>query len=445
MGARVELKVAYLVNQYPAVSHSFIRREIVALESQGIEVARFSIRPPPAALVDPADIAEERKTHVLLRGGPWPLLGAWVRCAAAAPAAWLRALAAAVRLGRRSERGVLRHIVYMAEACLLLQWLWREGSVAHLHAHFGTNSAAVAMLAHLLGGPSYSFTVHGPEEFDHPTELSLGEKVERAAAVVAVSDFGRSQIYRWIAVEHWTKVHVVRCGVDAAFLEAGPQPIADNRRLVCVGRLAEQKGQLLILEALAGLAGEGVEVELVLAGDGPLRPTVEARLRELGLDGRVRITGWISNATVREELLAARVLLLPSFAEGLPVVLMEALALGRPAITTYVAGIPELVEHGRSGWLIPAGSVDAMKRAIREALATTVEDLTRMGRAGAEAAAQRHDANREAARMAALFRKLAGGVAPTSPPGRSASGDLVSGRGIDSDVAKDVAQKVAAV
>lgn len=441
MGTRVELKVAYLVNQYPAVSHSFIRREIAALESQGIEVVRFSVRPPPAALVDPGDIAEERKTRVLLRGGPWPLLAAWVRGALVAPAAWVRALAAAIRMGRRSDRGILRHVVYMAEACLLLRWLRAEGKVSHLHAHFGTNSAAVAMLVRLLGGPSYSFTVHGPEEFDHPMELSLGEKVERAAAVVAVSDFGRSQIYRWIPVEHWAKVHVVRCGVDAAFLEAGPQPIADNRRLVCVGRLAEQKGQLLILEALAGLAAEGVELELVLAGDGQLRPKIEARLRELALGARVRITGWISNATVRDELLGARVLLLPSFAEGLPVVLMEALALGRPAITTYVAGIPELVENGRSGWLIPAGSVEAMKGAIRQAIGTSVEDLTRMGKAGAEAAAQRHDANREAARLGALFRQVVSGVSPS----RSISGSIAADPRPAPGVDPDVPEKAAAV
>jgi colanic acid/amylovoran biosynthesis glycosyltransferase len=402
-------KVAYLVNQYPAVSHSFIRREIVALESHGVAVERFSIRPPPTALVDPADVAEQRKTHVLLGAGPLRLLVALVAAALAAPRAWLTALRAAVRVGGRSDRGRLRHLIYLAEACLLLRLLRAAGGVDHLHAHFGTNSAAVAMFTRMLGGPSYSFTVHGPEEFDHPAELSLREKIQHAGAVVAISDFGRSQIYRWIPLPEWPKVHVVRCGVDAAFLAGGPQPIADNRRLVCVGRLSEQKGQLLILDALALLATQGVTVELVLAGDGPLREVIERRLRELALDATVRITGWASNDTVRQEMLAARVLLLPSFAEGLPVVLMEALALGRPAITTYVAGIPELVEDGVSGWLIPAGSVDAMARAIRRALEAPVADLARMGRAGALAAGARHDAHREAGRLAQLFRRVAAG------------------------------------
>jgi colanic acid/amylovoran biosynthesis glycosyltransferase len=416
------LRVAYLVNQYPAVSHSFIRREIAALEALGVTVERFSIRPPPANLVDPADRAEAERTTVLLAGGPWAAIAAGLATAVTRFGAWLRALRAAVRLGRRSERGVARHLIYLAEACLLLRRLRARGDVRHLHAHFGTNSAAVAMLTRLLGGPPYSFTVHGPEEFDHPEALSLGEKIARAAAVVAVSDFGRSQLYRWVPCAEWSKVHVVRCGVDAAFLAAGPQPIADGRRLVCVGRLVEQKGQLLILDAMAALAGEQPELEVVLAGDGPLRPAIEQRARELGVAARLRITGWISNQRVREELLAARAMLLPSFAEGLPVVLMEALAMGRPAISTYVAGIPELIQSGVSGWLIPAGSLAEMVRAIRLALAAPAADLAAMGRAGAAAVAERHDAGKEAAKLLEIF----GGPVPAAQ--RSPAGPWAGAR-----------------
>jgi glycosyltransferase involved in cell wall biosynthesis len=257
----------------------------------------------------------------------------------------------------------------------------------------------------MLGGPPYSFTVHGPEEFDGPEELSLAEKIDRASAVVAVSSFGRSQLFRWIAPEQWSKVAVVHCGVDGDFLANGPRPAADNRRLVCVGRLAPQKGQHLIIEAVGALRAEGVELEVVLAGDGPLRGALERRIAELGLGNPVRITGWISNEEVRRELVAARALLLPSFAEGLPVVLMEALALGRPAIGTFVAGIPELLEHGVSGWLIPAGSSEAIARAIKVALETPTQDLERMGKAGASAVAAHHDAAREATRLAALFQR----------------------------------------
>ncbi len=397
------MKVAYLVNQYPHVSHSFIRREIAALEGLGISVERFSVRASGADLVDPADQAERGRTHILLGAGLLGLLGALLGTMVTRPWRWFRALRRAVRLGQRSERGVLRHLAYLAEACVLLRRLRRCGAT-HLHAHFGTNSASVALLTRLLGGPPYSFTVHGPEEFDRPDSLSLTDKIENAAFVVGVSSFGRSQLYRWCALPHWPKVQVVRCGVDAAFLSAGPQPVPETARLVCVGRLAEQKGQLLLLEALGRLQAEGVGFEMVLAGDGPMRRDVERRIGELGLGERVRITGWVSNDRVRQELLAARALVLPSFAEGLPVVLMEALALGRPVVTTYIAGIPELVENGVDGWVVPAGSVDALADALKQALRANPDRLAELGREGAKRATAMHDAVQEAARLAALFR-----------------------------------------
>jgi glycosyltransferase involved in cell wall biosynthesis len=400
------MKVAYLVNQYPHVSHSFIRREVAALEALGLAVERFSVRPSPADLVDPADQAERQRTQILLDVGLLGLLGALARTALTRPIRWLRGLRWAVRLGRRSERGVLRHLVYLAEACVLLRRLWRC-EAGHLHAHFGTNSAAVALLTRLLGGPPYSFTVHGPEEFDRPDSLSLTDKIEHAAFVVGVSSFGRSQLFRWCAAEHWPRVHVVRCGVDAAFLGGGPQPVPDTNRLVCVGRLAEQKGQLLLLEALGRLAAEGVAFEMMLAGDGPMRGLIEQRVKRLGLDGKVRITGWLSNDAVRQEVVSARALVLASFAEGLPVVLMEALALGRPVVTTYIAGIPELVEGGVNGWLVSAGSADALAGALREVLWAPRERLEQMGKAGAARVAALHDAGREAAKLAELFRAAA--------------------------------------
>lgn len=400
------MRVAYLVNQYPHVSHTFIRREIAALEAAGTEVDRFSIRPSAEELVDPADREERRRTEVLLDAGAAGLLLALAVTAVRRPLPWLRALRAAIRLSRRSGRGLLRHLAYLGEACMLVRRLRGRG-VRHLHAHFGTNSAAVAMLASLLDGPPYSFTVHGPEEFDSPESLSLREKVARSAGAVVVSDFGRSQLLRWADPEDWPKVRVVRCGLDAAFLGAGPRELPEVPRLVCVGRLAGQKGQLLLLEALTLVAAEGIDFEMILAGDGPLRPALEERLRVLSLGGRVRITGWLGGEAVRRELLAARLMVLPSFAEGLPVVLMEALALGRPVVTTYVAGIPELVENGVSGWLVPAGSAPALAGALADALRAPTETLARMGRAGAARVAALHDASREAAKLAEMFRATA--------------------------------------
>lgn len=220
-----------------------------------------------------------------------------------------------------------------------------------MHAHFGTNSTEVVMLANVLGGPAYSFTVHGPEEFDKPQFLHMGEKVRRAAFVAAVSSYGRSQLYRWVAHEHWGKVKVVHCGLERGFHDVAPVNVPCAPRLVCVGRLCEQKGQLLLLEAAHRLAAQSIDFELVLAGDGEMREEIGALIARHGLQAQVRITGWISSAQVREEILAARALVLPSFAEGLPVVIMEAMALRRPVLTTYVAGIPELVRPGENGWL----------------------------------------------------------------------------------------------
>lgn len=400
------MKVAYLVNQYPHVSHSFIRREILALEGHGITVERFSVRQSKADLVDPADQTEQTKTNVILAAGAVGLALALLRSALTRPGRFCTALAAAVRLGRRSERGVLRHFIYLAEACVLLDRL-RTCRAQHVHAHFGTNSATVVLLTRLLGGPTYSFTVHGPEEFDRPENLSLREKIEHAAFVVAISAFGRSQLFRWCSYPHWEKIQVVRCGVDAAFLAGGAQAVPNNTQLVCVGRLAEQKGQLLLLDAAALLLQKQIPFQLVLAGNGEMRSIIEDRIKDLRLGGKVRITGWLSNAAVKQEMLGSRLFVLPSFAEGLPVVLMEALALGRPVITTYVAGIPELVD-AEVGWLVPAGSVDRLANALEQALATPIDRLNAMGKTGAARVAEQHDIQREAGKLAELFKRAAG-------------------------------------
>ncbi|HEY1381861.1 MAG TPA: glycosyltransferase [Gemmataceae bacterium] len=393
--------VAYLAPYYPHGSHSFIRREIAALERLGLTVERFSTR-PAHGLVDPADVAEAGRTTALVAAGPAKLIAATTTAAVRHPVRFVRALRTAVRLGRRSERGVVKHLIYIAEACLLLR-LMRDRGVSHLHAHFGTNATTIALLARTLGGPPYSFTVHGPDEFDRPQADSLGEKVAGSAFAVAVSSYGRSQLYRWADPQDWGKIRVVHCGLDASFLGADSVPVPAAPRLVCVGRLAEQKGQLLLLQALAQLAAEGVAFEAVLAGDGPLRPTLEAEIGRLQLTGRVRITGWLSGADVRREIDAARGLVLPSFAEGLPVVLMEALALGRPVVSTFVAGIPELVRDGVHGWLVPAGNVEELAAAVRELLCAPVERLAAMGKAGAARVAERHAIDREAEKLAELF------------------------------------------
>jgi peptidoglycan/xylan/chitin deacetylase (PgdA/CDA1 family) len=259
------------------------------------------------------------------------------------------------------------------------------------------------MLCRELGGPSFSFTAHGIETFDAPEFQALDEKVSRASFTVGVSEFGRSQLCRWSDPAHWGRIHVVRCGVDEQFLGRPPAPIPEARRLVCVARLAPEKGHLPLLHAVGHLRDAGRTFELVLVGEGPMRTALEGLARRLGIDGLVRFTGWQDNAGVIRELLASRALVLPSFSEGLPVVLMEALALGRPCIATQITGVPELVEPGVTGWLVPAGSDRALATRMAEALDAAPAELERMGRAGAARVAALHDAKVEAARLVDLF------------------------------------------
>lgn len=397
------LKLAYLVNQYPKVSHSFIRREILALEKLGVQVVRYSMRPVPVdGLADRQDIEEHGKTVAILAAGLVVLLAAALRAFFAAPVAFVRAFKAATVMGRKSERGVLRHWAYLVEACLLKQKFTVNG-ISHVHAHFGTNSTVVAMLCKLIGGPGYSFTVHGPEEFDDPVGLSLGDKIAHSRFVVAISSFGRSQLMRQCSCDQWPKIKMVHCAVDDTFLRAEALEVPVAPRLVCVGRLCEQKGQLLLLEALKVLAEHGIDFEMVLAGDGEMRGEVEKRIQEYGLQSKVQITGWISGEQVKEHILASRAMVLPSFAEGLPVVIMEALALQRPVVSTYVAGIPELVKNGENGWLVPAGSVSDLVQALKEVLAASPEELQRLGSVGAAKVAEQHHAVVEAQKLLTFF------------------------------------------
>ncbi|HTL89105.1 MAG TPA: glycosyltransferase [Leptolyngbya sp.] len=394
-------RIAYLINQYPKVSHSFIRREIQAIEACGIAVGRYAIRSCRAELVDEADQKEVALTRTVLESGAMSLLKSTAKAVFTRPKQVLKALNLAIKFGRRSERGVLRHFIYLAEACVLNDW-FAEDEIQHIHAHFGTNSTTVAMLCTALGGPTYSFTIHGPEEFDTLESLSIVEKVQRSTFVATVSSFGRSQLYRWCDQSQWDKIKIIHCGVDRSFF-SNATSIPVEPRIVCVGRLCEAKGQLLLIEAIKPIVAAGVPLKLVLVGDGSMRNQLETLIAAAGLEHHVEITGWASNETVRKEILAARALVLPSFAEGLPVAIMEALALHRPVISTYIAGIPELVTSNGCGWLVPAGSIVELTAAIKTAIELPAERLAEMGQAGAERVAQQHDAAIEAKKLAALF------------------------------------------
>jgi glycosyltransferase involved in cell wall biosynthesis len=341
------VKVAYFVNQYPQPSHSFIRREMRELEAHGWTVKRFTIRPTKGRLVDPDDLDEQSKTRSILASGKGNILKAVLAAMTASPSRFWGAIKLAKKVAKPSGRGLAIHLMYLAEACVLLKWL-REENIKHVHAHFGTNSTTVVMLMNALGGPTYSFTTHGPDEYDSPVALSLGEKIRRSAFAVGITNFGRSQLYRWVGHEHWDKIKIIHCGVDAGFLKLPPAPLPSEPRLVNVGRLSAAKGQLLLVQAAALLKKDGRPFQIDIIGDGDLRPALEKLVAELDVGQHVNLLGLRSSLEVRQAIDNSRAMVMPSFAEGLPVVIMEALSRHRPVISTAIAGIPDLVRQGQT-------------------------------------------------------------------------------------------------
>jgi colanic acid/amylovoran biosynthesis glycosyltransferase len=408
------MHIAYLINTYPKPSHTFIRREIAALERRGWQVTRFSMRSDRAALVDPVDFTEDAKTEHVLELGKSVLLKTMLSWLAKHPTKSLKAFGLALRCGRKGAAGgpgtggIPRHLIYLLEAAFVAARC-AELDIAHLHAHFGTNSASVAMLTQALGGPSFSFTVHGPEEFDAPRAFAFAEKITRARFTVAISSFGRSQLYRWCQIAEWPKIKVVHCPIDPASY-APPEPMpatqpAEGPHLVAIGRLTEQKGFPLLVEIMALAAKRLPGLRLTICGDGELRALIDSEIARHGLTDRIEIKGWMSEAEVRAAIGRSHALILPSLAEGLPMVVMEAMACGRPVIAACINGVPELLTP-EQGWLVPAGCAQGFADAIETLSQTSSETLAAMGRSARARAFARHDCDTEAAKLAALFTEV---------------------------------------
>jgi colanic acid/amylovoran biosynthesis glycosyltransferase len=316
--------VAYLVTYYPKTSHRFIWREIKALEDGGVPVERFATRPSFEKVPDPDYQAEFQRTRVLLNEGVWVLIFSLAWAAATRPRQFLQSAWTAIELGRHGDRGLVAHLAYLAEAALLLRWLARK-PVDHLHAHFATNTTSIAMLCRTMGGPPYSFTAHGPDDFDRAPSLGLDRKIAGAKVVFSVSYYGRSQLMRWCSPRHWPKVGVLAPTVDTAFL-LPPSPIPADPRLVCIGRLHEQKGQMLLVDAVRQLKQRGVHCEVVLIGDGPMRAEIEQHIADLQLGEWITLAGAASTNDMIAIIRSSRAMVLPSLAENFPSVIMEVFA-----------------------------------------------------------------------------------------------------------------------
>jgi len=344
----------------------------------GVTVLRISLRGKDVPLVDDLDFSERALTRYVLAAGYRRLMGAFAWRLISQPRATIAALKLALKMWGHSDRSLLVHFAYVVEACKIAKWLEAEG-IQHLHAHFCTNSAEVAMHCRRFSAVPYSFTAHGSDLVDKPTLEGLSEKTDDAKFVAAVCSFGRSQLFRWIPFESWKKIQVVRCGLDDESWSPISMLQAKSQRIVCIGRLSKEKGQVLLLEAIKMLKVDGQLVHLTLVGDGPMRDEIEQLRERYSLNNDVVLTGSLDSKQVRQSILNSDALVLSSLSEGLPVVIMEAMALKRTVIAPYLGGIPELVSHGTTGWLFPAGDSRALADAIREFIATDLTRLQSMG------------------------------------------------------------------
>ncbi|MGA4555038.1 glycosyltransferase family 4 protein [Methylorubrum aminovorans] len=422
------MKVAYLMNTYPLPSTTFIRREIEALEHLGCRIRRYAIRAWPQALVDPRDRAEATATHYLLTRNLAGLLAAALLEAGLNPLGLARSLRPWMRLARAARNGWVRPVAYLLQAAYLRRRAAAEG-IDHIHVHFATNAATVAMLARRMGGPSYSFTTHGPDEFEAPERFGFAEKIAHAQFVVAISEYCRDRLAGLARPEDAAKIRVARCGLALEEFAPPQPPRADNRTFVCVGRLCPAKAQAAIPAAVAALRWRYPDLKVILIGDGESRAEVEAARRRHDVADRVILHGWASNAEVRDRIAASRALLLPSLAEGLPVVIMEAFALGRPVVSTRVAGIPELLDDS-CGWLIPPGDVRALMRAMESALSAAPDALAARGAVGRERVERLHDRRLLAGTLIGLFRE-ADAKNRAALAGRRAAGRLPAAELLD--------------
>ena len=362
------MRIAYLTSQYPAASHTFIRREVEALRSLGWQIDTFSVRTPAVDETQAeADRSEAGRTFYILSQSPFAFLAAHLGALFTKPARYFRTFALA--LGHRAPggRGLLLAFAHFAESVLLARELERR-HVDHLHNHFANSAATVGLLASRLLGIGWSFTMHGISETDFPAGLMLGRKIEAARLVACVSYFGRAQGMRLVAPKHWEKMHVVRCGVPFDRLPLREPEGRNTKTLICVGRLSPEKGQAGLLRSFAQLRGRHEDVRLRLVGDGPERQALEALAAELGLTDRISFLGRMSEAEALAEIARSDILVLPSLMEGLPIVLMEAMALGVPVIASRVAGIPELVEDGTGGLLFAPSDWDELTSCIERLL-----------------------------------------------------------------------------
>ncbi len=352
--------IGYLCSEFPALSHTFISREISILEKEGFHIHTATINPSKhLEKMGSEDQARAECTYCVKRTP-------WVRIVAVFLAYFLRfpkflaVFLYSLRLTwLAGPRSLLKSTAYFVEALLLDDWA-RRNTIRHVHVHFANPAATVALIASHFGRITFSLSVHGPDEFYDVERNNLREKIRGASFIRCIGFFCRSQLMRLSPQDQWRKFHVVRCGLyKDEFVPRRAAPSA-SRSILCVGRLCPSKGQAVFIDAARNLTAKGLDFQIVLLGGGEDLEKMRGLVQAEGLGDRILVEGPVERSRILEELARAVVFVLPSFAEGIPAVLMEAMAAGVPVVSTRIAGIPELIENGKEGFLVPASDVEGL-------------------------------------------------------------------------------------
>lgn len=401
-----KLNIGYISSMYPRPNDTYVRNEVIELRRRGHNVETFSIRKEKFSKLISEEISGElATTNYILEQSKWRLLSTFFQTIIKSPKRFSNALHLGWKTRIRGVKGSLLSLAYLVEACYLAREMERLG-VEVLHNHIAENSAMVSMLASCLTKIPYSMTVHGPGIFYRPEQMALGEKIARSAFTIAITDFCKSQCMLFTPMHAWKKIHVIRCTPAREFENITACSVVDEPRFVFVGRLSFEKGLIILLEAIKEVSKQ-YDVRLDIIGDGPLQSQIEHYIKKYSLEKNIKLHGSKSSIEVREHLINSRGMILPSFAEGLPVSIMESFALARPVISTMFAGIPELVSHGVNGWLTSPGSVTSLIEVINQAINTPTEVLTEMGVNGYNKLNKLHQLDIEVSKLEKLLSEVA--------------------------------------
>ena len=396
--------ISYLLSDYPAISHTFFLTEVAQLRRSGLNIKVASINDcdRPASQLTGTELSEKSATFYLKSAGFKVILGSHLKSLWSSPIRYFAALWHAISLSQAAPQALLYRLFYFAEAIIVAQWMQRTGST-HLHIHFGSEVSTVGLIVKQFAPVTLSLTIHGSDEFYDVSEFHLEKKIAAADFIFCVSTYTASQLMRLSPYIHWKKLIVAPLGIDTEkFIVANKTNRKKAINLLCVGRLTAAKGQHLLIHAVANLRAEFPQLTLTLVGDGEDRESLTQLAETLQLTEQINFVGAVNQNHIVDYYQQADIFCLPSFAEGVPVVLMEAMAMEIPCVTTRITGIPELIRHQKEGLLVNAGDGDA----LTDALATLIKSprtCAILGQAARARVAQKYQLQRNFEALAEHF------------------------------------------